>query len=362
MRVLAAQGQTLLSPSRRTGLHPLVVPLAVSADGRQVCAPWYCQKWIWLSTNVTPALFPHAQVTAVLRWPTPVDEFVLPVVTVPTPSSHPSHGSGSRVSLVARSASEYIHRALAEEDAAVGDAPGGSRPVASAVGDTPLPFAFATGDVARAMRAAAATAAAAGSQPRSGSRHAPLDVYLIQKCGKFPDVCARLVQGHIAAGDVTAAMVTADWACTHFKGWASVRAASAETHAVLGRQDEARDNARAALASGALWTLGWQPADTAARTLELAKLSGRTAAWLRENLVDGAGPANDGSPGSKAAGNQPARTPQQVALARAETLLDALALGECTWGDIGGDVQAAFTQAGRPDMARFLAACTTAAM
>ena len=293
--------------------------------------------------------------TAVLRWPNPVDEFVLPVVTVPAPSSH---RAGSRVSLVARSASEYIHRALAEEDAATGD--GAPRPVAKAVGDTPLPFAFAAGDVSRAMRAAAAAAAAAGAQPRPGSRHAPLDVYLIQKCGKFPDVCARLVQGHITAGDVTAAMVTADWACTHFKGWATERAASAETHSRLGRPDEARDNARAALAGGALWTLGWQPADAATRTLELAKLSGRSASWLRDNLVDGAGPADDGSPGSKAAGSQPARTPQQVALAKAETLLDALALGEVTWADVAGDVQAAFTQAGRQDMARFLAAYSAA--
>jgi len=262
-----------------------------------------------------------------------------------------------RLSLVSRSASEYIHRALAEEDAANGG--NGEGPVASAVGtSTPMPFAFATGDAARAMRAAeAAQKQGTPAKPSGSSRHAPLDVYLTQKCGKFPDVCARLVRGHIAAGDATAAMVTADWACTHFKGWASVRAASAATHAALGRADEARDYARAALAGGSLWTLGWHaPGDTAAETLQLAQLSGRTAAWLRENLVDG---PQQREGGAAAAPGQPSAkmTPQQLALARAETLLDALALGELSWGDVSSDVQASFTAAGRPEIARFLAGC-----
>ena len=77
VRVLEAQGQEVVSPADRAGMHPLLIPLSKSTD--------------------------HS-FTGILRWPTSQGGSDMPVVK-----------SGKNgITLVANSANEYIHRALVE--------------------------------------------------------------------------------------------------------------------------------------------------------------------------------------------------------------------------------------------------------
>lgn len=284
-----------------------------------------------------------------LRWPTaPDEEFSLPLV----------QASNGGVRLLARSTAEYLHRALAEEQAgaaatAAAGADAQSLPIAAALrhgrlaldDEGRLPFSWSPADAA----AAAAAGASPASSARSGgsSRHAPLDVYLTRACGKFPDVCERLVEGHLRSGDQASALVTSDWYCTHFRGWAHPRAHGAALLASLGRKEEARDAARSALAGAPFWSMG---AELLAPSLATAGLQGRSAAWLREALADG-GAQTD--PALKQQ-QRLAKTPQAVAMERCELLMDTVAAGEAPWGAVLPELRAAFAQAGRPELARFV--------
>ena len=201
-----------------------------------------------------------AQLTALLRWPTTPDAFFPLQLVRPV---------GGALSLRARSAAEYMHRALAEEDAGAGA--GGARPVAEALRGEALPFAYTPG---------AAASRPAGAAP---ARHSALDVYLARAAGKFDDVARRLVAGHLAAGDTASALVTVDWYSggDHFKGWSAPAAFAAHFLAQLGRGDEARDAARTALARGPFWSLGEPLAPTAA----LAGFAGRSAADIKSAVA-----------------------------------------------------------------------------
>ena len=90
----------------------------------------------------------------------------------------------ARVDLLARSADEYIHRALCEEDAAGGS--GGC------------------------------SAAAAGQGLYEGGAFAAsglpsLDSYLTRSAGMYPDVVERLALRHLEKGDNMSALITAEW-------------------------------------------------------------------------------------------------------------------------------------------------------
>ena len=79
--------------------------------------------------------------------------------------------------------------------------------------------------------------------------------------------------------DAASALVTVDWYSggDHFKGWAAPAAFAAQLLAQLGREDEARDAARTALARGPFWSLGAPLAPTAA----LAGFASRSAAEIK---------------------------------------------------------------------------------
>ena len=185
------------------------------------------------SSTPLPGSPPHPAgggfVVGLLRWATTPDaaslaERGLPVVLT-TPGS-------PRLTLLARSAEEFVHRALAEEEAAGGGG-GASSPYAAAVGPADSPYT--PGDVP------------AGTAPGPSPA---LDAHLVRRVGVFPDVAERLIARHLGRGDTMSALITGEWYSRKgaFPGWGRPYEAAARVYASLGRDEEARDCARAALA------------------------------------------------------------------------------------------------------------------
>ncbi len=87
LRVLQAQGHTLVSPRERRGLHPLLIPLACSEQP---------------DTGTANAALTSPEVyTCLLRWPEPQSDS-LPLVRASRNAPSVMH--------VARSVDEYLHR------------------------------------------------------------------------------------------------------------------------------------------------------------------------------------------------------------------------------------------------------------
>jgi hypothetical protein len=233
--------------------------------------------------------------------------------------------------------------------------------VAAALSGAPLPFAFTPG-------AAVGGAASATPSSAAAKRHSALDIYLARAAGKFPDVCQRLVSGHLAAGDETSALVTCDWYAggDAFKGWAAPPAFVAALLARLGRADEARDAARVALSRGPWWSLdasndtGASGGDASSSSssflllptgyvpmVALAGFAGRSAADIKAALADG---------GVVDPAARPVRSASARAMDAAELALDAVVAGEAAWGDVGAALADAYAAAGRPELARFVGA------
>ncbi|KIY92887.1 hypothetical protein MNEG_15076 [Monoraphidium neglectum] len=176
IKALEAQGHPILSPSDRAGLHPLLIPLASCPPppgGPDAAAPAGSES----------------VVLGLLRWADPGRHkgMALPLVSM-------SRGARG-VRLVARSVDEYLHRLLAEEDAAAGSG-----------GPTPLADAASASDAA-----GVAELYSRGAVERLGLGGAKFNLYLIKKVGMFPDVAEALSLGHLARGDATSAMVAGEW-------------------------------------------------------------------------------------------------------------------------------------------------------
>lgn len=167
--------------------------------------------------------------------------------------------------------------------------------------------------------------------------------------GKFPDVMERLIDGHLAKGDETSALVTVDWyQGGHFKGWARPSAfASALLERLGGRPDEARDAARIALSKGPWWTVGLPVQPVITR----AGFQGLTAAQVKKKMAEAASK----SPVDHESIHNSGRTPQMAAMEDAETLLDAVAAGEhADWDSVCEGLVECYTRAGKPELARFI--------
>lgn len=290
VKVLEARGQQVLSPADRQGLHPLIVPLSRTVGG--------------------------STLTGVLRWPTSAGGDDMPIVEAGP------HG----LSLLANSCSEYIHRALVEEDLAVG----------------------ADGPVRAAAGLEASTLYAAGSV----SKDQRLEVYLVQKVGKFPDVMEGLARGHLAKGNteanITSALVTAEWMTGNMPGWGRAPAFHSMLLSELGRHDESRDQARVALCSP-WWTLG----ASYARVVDLAGYADKEPAWVRSAL-QGETTMKD----AQLKGNAPQqqqKTDEEVAMEEAEALLDMAAVSG-DWDAIRGPLVSKYMTAGLNKLAFFVQA------
>lgn len=263
-----------------------------------------------------------------LRWPNGGDGGLpLPLVQAPP--------GAACLRLRARTAAEALHRALLEEAVSGGDALARAAQAAEP-GEPPLLDADWAG--AAALRA---------GPPRAG-RHAALDVLLSRAAGKFPDVCERLVAGHLSAGDSTSAMVTSDWYAGLFPGWAQPRAHACRLLNDLGRFEEGRDAAVAALTGAPLWTM---EGELVGPTLAAAGLAGRPVSWLRQQLEARAGGSGAAGHAARMAAGEPTRA--ERAAQRAAEVMDAVAAGERAggWAAAAEELAGAYAEAGRRELA-----------
>jgi hypothetical protein len=337
VRLLTAQGLTPANPAARAGLHPLVIPLAAGPASTQLTgwAPAHGAPGPAAApTGPLPGSPPHPSsaappgiVVGLLRWaaaPDAAAERGLPVVLT-------ARGS-PRLTLLARSAEDYCHRALAEEDAAAGGgASAAPLPLLAAVGPGESPYP--PGDVP------------AGTPPGS----ALFDAHLVRRVGAFPDVAERLITRHLAKPDTMSALITGEWYSRKgsFPGWARPYEAVARVYASLGRGEEARDCARAALALP--W---WGLEHGFAAAAALAQLP-PTPAGVRGALAA----AEQGAGGLPVA----ARSDPQIALEAAGAALDDVAGGATDgeavdWAASIEPAAAALERAGLAEVAAFVRA------
>jgi len=266
--VLLATGGFRLDPSDRTGVHPLVLPLArVSSEGLgglPGSADWKDET----RASTSDEHDAHATIGLLVR---PADvrgggEDQLRVV---------ASGPGG-IELLAPSAAHHVHRALVEEDFRLfrhgtrdGDA--NVRPALAAAG--------ALGEAPHAICPPGTFAALDASSPKRRP-----EVFLHAAFGGcvFPAAAEALIAHHERVrGDAVSALVTSEWYANQaaFQGWGFAHAANARALKRRGRDGEARDAARVALACAPWWTLSRR----AGVALALADVAGlRDAVLLNE--------------------------------------------------------------------------------
>lgn len=299
LRVLQAQGQTLVAPDDRAQLHPLAVPLACAS------AP----------ASDTPNAAVRGEEVFTCLLPRQVGESPngrLPIVTT-------SRGAPA-VSLVARNANEFMHRALAEEESQAG--------TAGTPSPSERPIADAAGPDGRALYTAGALQA---------SKLPSLTAYLARHAGMFPDVAEALVTAHLQKDDLMSALITGEWytRSDHFGGWARPYEFNSQLYIRFGRMEEARDSARTAL------RLPWWTLSTGFEMVRsVANLTG-DAESIRRQLDD-----------SKVRSNLSPEvdvgtlTDAQLAAVEADHIMNLVAAGEATWDDIRQDLAKQYEKAG----------------
>ncbi|CAM6094841.1 unnamed protein product [Calypogeia fissa] len=282
LSVLQAKGDVSCSPyERRKGLFPLAIPLSEQpvSDG---------------------------SLTALLRWPTPVEGMDVPVVSV--------HKHG--VTLLAKNMRDYIHRAMVEEESS---SSGQEDRVYSMAGEMGQNL-YSRGDF-------------------GASKVGSLDVYLLKKVGKFPDVCERLALNHLAKGDEISALVTGEFYCRQlFPGFGRPYVFNAQLLHKAGRKLEAKEAARIALKSP-WWTLGCSYETVA----EIAGWGNEQVEFMKERVTE-EGRKEDLLKG---------KTAGQVALDQAAFLLDLGAV-DGSWDEIREQLASFYSEAGMDDVSKFI--------
>lgn len=296
IRVLQAQGEKTVSPTGTTGLHPFLLPLTAKSEGKSEGS--------------------KELLTCLLCWPESHKGMELPVVRM---------GRGdSSVELVARSATEYIHRALAEDESR--DSP--SLGVASAVGSL------------------ANSVYEPGAVSRSGLP--TLDAYLARRAGMFPDICERLATAHAAKGDSMSALITAEWYMRqgNFPNWGRPYEFVCMLLESTGRFEERRDLARVALRMP--W---WSLSNGFTAMRDAAELTGDADAV--KQTLDMLDEMANGDGNFKPSPSIP-KTRQQAQVENALHLMNRVAAGEMTWEAARSGVLEAYQAAGMTKAVRFL--------
>ena len=222
--------------------------------------------------------------------------------------------------LLAPSATAMLRRALAEDERAHGVGGGAAT---AACGSDALD-AYAPGELTNSPYATR------------------VEAFLTRRVGRFLDADERLIERHAARGDVTSALVTAEWCADGpYRGWSRPHAVNAATLARFGRAAEARDQARVALSVAPWWTMGEDGA-MMRRMQTLSGYAGRSAADVRRTLEGGDVDAGGAS------GGEPAPTREETALKRAMDAMDAVAWGERgeTWASVRERVAESLDEAG----------------
>jgi hypothetical protein len=197
LEVLKLRGMSLVDPTDRKELMPLVIPLARDVDGDCV---------------------------GLLRWPTCPPDMQLPIVKA----------GEMGLSLLANEAEHFIRRVTSEEDFKGSEVAPQLLQLANAGLDTGVP-PYEAGSVAKL-----------GYGPEK---------YQLLRVGPFPDIYENLVQGHLAKSDIISALSAAEKANEVFQGWGRSYGFYARVlHSMGGRDAEARDAARVALRCP-VWTI-----------------------------------------------------------------------------------------------------------
>jgi hypothetical protein len=264
-----------------------------------------------------------SELTCLLRWAEGHRGMELPVVRA-------ARGAPT-VTLLARTADEFLHRAMAEEDAASASAASGEGPVSKAAG------------------AAGAAVYQHGAFAASGLPS--LEAYLTRKALMYPDCCEALAAAHLAKGDLMSALITGEWYMRQgrFPGWGRPFEFNVTMLKAAGRSEEARDVARIALRMP-WWSL--QEGFTMVR--DAAGMSGDAAA-VRAAL-DEQDRMADGGVLEKTMHISNSKSERQVLMEEAEHLMNRAAAGECGWEAVRGGVAATYREAGLSDVANFVAA------
>lgn len=290
VRVLQAQGQSIVSPSDRWGLHPFLVPVSSHRDKNNT-------------------------LTCLLRWPEGHKGMELPIVSM--------QRGDLKMELLARSVNEYLHRALAEEE--VLNSGGGA--VAAAAGSEALAV-YEPGAVAR-------------------SGLPSLQAYLVRRAGMFPDVCESLALAHLAKGDPLSALITAEWYMRqgNFPEWGRPYEFAHGLLREQGRMEEGRDMARIALHMP-WWTLS----DGFEGMRDAAGMTGG-ADDVRAGLEELEEMSNNGY--LKNFKSSP-KSEKQKHMDAARHLMNRAAAGEVVWDAIRHGLAAEFKAAGLVDVSRFV--------
>ena len=280
-RVLDALGCETIAPNARRGIHPLVMPLARTREGGVI------------GLMVTED-----------------DGEATPVVEV---------RDGAHATMLAKSARDYVHRAIVEEEAMSDEQ---------------------TTTVAAAAGAVGVSLHAHGAFKTSGKE---FDVYVTTQIGKFPSSMEGLVRRHLKRNDEQSALITCDLYKATFGDWGAPHVFISDLYSKLGRDEEARDAARQALQTP--WsTIGGRDAIT--RMIDVAGWSGKTVAEIKEVLESRRGPSAAAFDGPK--------SEKQLAREEGELLLDQIAAGEIESSTVNQRLAECYMNAGKPALAKFI--------
>jgi hypothetical protein len=205
--ILSIQGLEVVSPLQRKGLNPLLIPLAKNnTDGSILCY---------------------------LRWPTQKENMDIQIVRT----------NEVGVTLVSMSTDHYCHRQAMEMDFL-------GSPHAANVADLLNQDGqlYNVGDYLNFFMSGKFPVLTADDQRLA------LDRYLLTRVGTFPDCFERLSENFAAQKNEISALVTCERAVSVFYGWAFPMRLHSRMLTRLGRDKEAKDTARAALAMP-IWTL-----------------------------------------------------------------------------------------------------------
>lgn len=285
--LLSARDTETAAPSARQNMHPFFIPIVRNT-----------------ATNRT---------TGLLRWPTPPEEFPIPVVSCGR--------DDPCLTLLSGSAKSHVTRALASADFS-----GKEERRDDIRASSSLALAYQNGDT-----------------EKSGLG---LERFLTVSAGGFPDVYEGLVRFHLAKGDEASALITCERAACAHPGWGRAHAFHAKILQELGREMESRDAARFCLQMP-LWTIG--NADT---VRDMGTMAGYQDA---ESLGKIYRQLFEDERQNEVAEGKPA---EQVALDRAAWLLDVYvadkqAVGQ-GWEEVREKLAELYEKAGLEDVATFV--------
>lgn len=284
--LLKALGHEPCDPAARRGLHPLIEPLAQTASG---------------------------DVLGLMRWP--LQDGTVHIVQTRSQDNVPGGDESLRIrALTVRpcgSVAQFARRAAAEAD------------------NGPLPQR--AGIIAAAGEA---TLAASGKPYTAGElaeSRLRLPQFLLMRVGPFADAWEDLAWSQLEKGDTTAALVAGERASALNPGWGCTLYLQSRLMEKLGRTEEQRDLALAALESP-FWTLG-APLREVMGAAQLSHIEDlRALVRTMEDKV-------------REQQNAPPRSAHELALMRATDALDEVVRTQGSWDEVRPTVAKALQEA-----------------